>query len=484
MPTMMRRRATVQPAEQSKQTIPTAAQKSISHYGRVMKPQKVDHSAKKRRGLLEEGIQISPIGDVIEVVPRKVQKTRAAEPTIPESQPITSASTRKRKNDDVTETPQHKRFKNDVPPTPAETPSRAALHLFDKLTIDNVTSTSVEAQIPYDTPPLTPRSLGEAPGSDSIEQLPPPLQDLARLFSSFLTSTSLYYAHNGSGSPLQLSFVLHNVTKAWKKRAVTETDIRRLLGILGDSAFEIVDNGDGMICLEQVDAVAGHFNQPELRLSFEKSLCQQWSTWVRDSSNKRQEVSRFIDQLPLIGVREGDLVSVKPAGSVRGQNCLDDIRRGAAQAKLLVEKAGQRSVVAAEAKTSAGVTSRGSKLLDRILAKQQSISSRGGGPTQEEMDRKTALGRIEDVVPVLDVLAGSRPRVSFSTQTLISNLQNSLRNPISREEAEHCLELISGEIAPGFVSMIKSGQVKGIVIVRGGRPTNAELRQRLDRAGA
>lgn len=489
MPITRKRKA--QSEEQSKQTTSTASRKSISHYGRVTKTQKGDQTAKKRKVLLDGAVKVVPMQEIPEI---SLQDGSESQHPMPAAQAPTASldqsttrSTRKRRNEDTTETietPQHKRFKNAIPPTPAETPSKGALHLFDRLSIrPSIAEPSAGQQVPYDTPPLTPRSFADLSQSQSIIELPPAVHDIIQLFSAFLTSTSLYYAQNGSGSNLEIAFALQNITKTWKRRLVTELDLRRILGVLGDDSFTIVDNGDGLICLEQGNITAtGHFNQPESKKRFERQLQVLWRKWISVSATRKQDVSAFVEQLPLAVIQQGEFTQMKGVKSSKGQQRLDDLKRGAAEARSQ-EMASQKSVVAAEAKSLAGVSSRGSSLLDRILAKEALISSRGNGPTQEETDRRVALNRVEEIIRVLDVLAGSRPRVSFSTLTMVSNLQNSLRNPISREEAERCLKLMASEVTPSFVSMISSGQVKGIVITRGGRPSNAELRQRLERAG-
>lgn len=485
------RKRKVRSPEQSKQTTSVASQKSISHYGRVTKSQKVGQGTRKCKALFGEALDLLPTPEIPDI---NLNVTAQTQPqpdlalqaaTLPQQSTSTTTSTRKRRHEEPVETPQRKRFKNAIPPTPSATPSKSALRLFDRLSIETYdTAVPNNDNLSYETPPLTPRSSGHLSDSKSVVQLPPQLQDLVQLFSAFLASTSLYYAQNGPGSSLQLDFVLQNVTKTWKRRLVTETDIRAVLGVLGDSSFKIIDNGAGIIYLEQVDfASAGHFNQPELRRRFEKQLRSHWREWISVSAFRDQDSEAFIKQIPLATVHQGDFVDTKDPRTIKGQQRLDELKRTAPRN----QPAGQsspKSFVAPEAKTSAGVSSRGSSLLDRILAKEQLIYSQSNGPTQQEINRRIALNRIEDVIPVLDVLAGSRPRVSYSTPTLVLNLQNSLRNPISKEESERCLELMASEITPTFVSMIHSGQVKGVVITRGGRPANAELRLRLERAGA
>lgn len=123
--------------------------------------------------------------------------------------------------------------------------------------------------------------------------------------------------------------------------------------------------------------------------------------------------------------------------------------------------------------------SRGTNLLDRILAKQAHTASLPAGPTKEQLERKAALHRIEDIARVLDLLAAGRARCSFSMQAMVQQLQQSLRNPISREEVERCLGLMAKEVTPGFVGLVKNGAMTGVVVTRGGRVGLVELRGRI-----
>jgi len=63
-------------------------------------------------------------------------------------------------------------------------------------------------------------------------------------------------------------------------------------------------------------------------------------------------------------------------------------------------------------------------------------------------------------------------------------LQQSLRNPISREEVERCLEIMAAEIMPTFLQMIASGNVKGVVVTKAGKIGFADLKERLANAGS
>ncbi|GAB7350028.1 hypothetical protein MBLNU459_g0702t1 [Dothideomycetes sp. NU459] len=475
-----RKRKAVSP-EPRKQTSCVKPQKSMRDFARVTKAPNKEQSAKKRK---------TEHGDV-EAHASKTLARRHEKPSTDldddeRAHTVPQSSKKRQREEDVT-TPRQKRFKDALPPTPTETPTRGARNLFDKLNIAPVPSelsrTPRTTQPRYDTPPLSPKSLGLA--SDLDEELPGQMRDLITLFSSFLTATSFYYAHHGASSRLYLQELTHVVTKSWKKRAVTESDIRRVLYILAEDGetFVLVDNGERSVYVEQAEGIVpGHFNQPVLNSRFQKNLRKLWQTWKQTPAHRSYDVVGFLQQIPLASTTRSEVAPVEGRPS-KGQQRLDDIKAGAIQARA-EHVAAQKPAVAAEAKTSAAVSSRGSSLLDRILAKQQANSLKGSGPTPEEMEKKAALHRIEEISLVLDLLAGGRPRVSFSTQMMVSHLQNSLRNPIAKNQAERCLELMASEVAPAFVSVIHAGHVKGVVITKAGRPSSVELRQRLERAGA
>lgn len=490
MPVTRKRKAAS--PEPSKQSLSAKSQRSMREYGRVTKSQNTDQSAKKRKVVDQAEPIISSEAPSAKIDTSKSSNQKHSHVTSANSENVEPADStihlsRKRPREEELATPQHKRFKDALPPTPTETPTKGARNLFDRLNISPVSNsllkTPQKPQSRYDTPPLTPKSLKDLPDLDG--ELPAGLQDTVRLFSSFLTSTSFYYAHHGASSRLYLQDLTHIVTKSWKKRAVTESDIRRILHILAEDGevFVLVDNGENRICLEQAeDTAPGHFNQPALNSRFQKNLRKLWKSWSRTSPQHKQDVAGFVQQIPLASTTRSEIAPVAGKPS-KGQQRLDAIKAGAIQAQA-EQTAAQKPGVAAEAKTAAAVSNRGSSLLDRILAKQQANLLKGAGPTPDQIDRRSALHRIEEISLVLDLLAGGRPRVSFSTQTMVSHLQNSLRNPIAKDQAERCLELMASEVAPGFVSIIQAGTVKGVVITKVGRPSSGELRQRLERAGA
>ena len=165
----------------------------------------------------------------------------------------------------------------------------------------------------------------------------------------------------------------------------------------------------------------------------------------------------------------------------KGSERLQEIKAAALAARA-AQSSARKPLVQSSAKSAAAVASRGASLLDRILAKQTANANQASGPDPAHLARLSAIDRIADIVDVLDVLSNGRARASFSTKVLLSHLQNSLRNPISADEGEKCLEIMAKEVSPMFVKIIRAGSVDAVVITRGGKPRPDELRRALEDA--
>ena len=267
---------------------------------------------------------------------------------------------------------------------------------------------------------------------------------------------------------------------------MVKEDIQKLLGVYGhdQAPFTLSDDGEGRIALEKTTASAALLclNAQALNTRFEESLRRLWQMWTNKSNAQATDESKFFSSLPLAVIEASEL-AVNPSKPNKKRVQLSNLKRDIVESRAQ-EVAAKKPAVATSQKSTQAVSSRGSSLLDRIIAKQQLLSTRPSGPTRQEIDRNAALDRVEDVARVMDLLATGRPRVSFSMQMMIQHLQSSLRNPISREEAERCIELMAGEIVPSFVSLIKTGSVSGVVVTSRGKVNGAELRRRLQAAGA
>jgi hypothetical protein len=139
--------------------------------------------------------------------------------------------------------------------------------------------------------PLDPASASNA--------LPTELLNLLHLHSSFLTSLSLHYAHNGTATPVDLLSLTESVSKVWRLRKVTYDDIRLCIGVLEagpagkSNPFYLSDYGRGKICLEIRDehkmgliSMGGlSMNEEVLKTMFMASLDVLWAQWSVSSTS-------------------------------------------------------------------------------------------------------------------------------------------------------------------------------------------------------
>jgi hypothetical protein len=387
-------------------------------------------------------------------------------------------------------TPQSSRFKNAIPVSPSQTPTKNAERLFDQL---HIRATSPATQPPskrskaLETPPTSPES--DRPQSNTI--LPTELRDLLSLYASFLTALSLYSAHNGgSTTAISIKALLPLITANWRKRSVTVPDIRKMLALTEKAgpSFMLEDRARAGIFLARVEQTGsskrtnGYIDESELNAVFEDCLTKAWNDYSDKTPENLLTGRAFIRQLPLVDMTQTEASRDTSALYSRGQQRLADLKAGQAAAKAEADL--PQIPVTSIAKDTSGIQNRNTSLLDRILAKQAVASNLPAGPTRTELERKSALCRVEDVTRVLDMLAAGQPRASFSMTAMVQHLQQSLRTPITREEVERCLGIMAAEIMPSFVRVVSSGMMHGVVVTKGGKIGFADLKERLANAGA
>lgn len=358
-------------------------------------------------------------------------------------------------------------------------------------------------------------------------QLPAELVNLLALHSSFLTALSLHYAHNGTATPVDLRDLTASVTLVWKQRKVTYDDVRLLMGVLnyGPSGsinpYHLSDYGRGKIVLEtrenspMLDGMTG-VNEQAMTDMFKEGLDNLWSQWCIsekmttrpmatprkgrgrpkkvDTKQARLEaflddnsMSTFLAQLPLADIEPcASLNAIAPLqekGRKRMREFKESVQHGRMQKKRQVSgKENDPTLTGnpqpAQARITEFAAVRKTNLLDRILAKQEATKCGPAAPTAAELQRRAALQRSEEVLGVISLLCASRPgmRISFSTVTVLQQLQGSIRSPISKEEALKCVEVIANELAPGYVRMVKMGSISSIVVMPAMRPLDVKSR--------
>ncbi|TKA22149.1 hypothetical protein B0A50_08206 [Salinomyces thailandicus] len=373
-----------------------------------------------------------------------------------------------------------------LPLLPKETPSKCAVAMFDRLRLDGASqpipfALTKQPQAGLDTPPATPEA-------EQIDILPVELQELIQLHASFLTALSLYFAHNGTTSPVSLGLLLPQITRTWRKRTVTIVDLRKLLGFnLQTTEFNLQDCGRADICLfraqprgRALKRAASYIDEDSLNLRFEDAVRERWATWVNEMDMEDRQPATFLKQLPLAEIRRNESAEKAAPLFARGAQRLADLKAGQTAAAKAAPSA--PSPVHEQQKSGAAVQNRGATLLDRILAKQAYTAGLPAAPTKAQLERRAALHRVVDIAQVLTLLSANKPRSSFTMPALVQQLQQSLRTPIGKEEATQVLEVMANEVTPGFVKVINSGMVKGVVVSRVGSVGVEELRERVTMA--
>lgn len=417
---------------------------------------------------------------------RKVEHQRDATPPPMVAPAKHSKGKRKRAGDDEEDgkatTASTKRSKHDPPQGTADTPGKRTADLFSQLNLERRSAPIPFAQSgkqsAYTTPPDTPETPSNA--------LPPELDQLVLLHAAFMSALSLWYAHNGSSSAVHVDELLPMISRTWKKRAVSLDDLRMLLAVGGnnDADFELRDFGRaGVQLIKQqprgraTKRSVSFMDEGGLNHQFEDALQNRWETRKAASPKEDINADSFIERLPRVEIALDASVAKAAPLLARGQQRLAEIKASHATAQHNANKPIPQPEVREPSTQS--VQNRGTSLLDRILAKQAHTASLPAGPTRDDLERKAALQRIEDISRVLDLLAAGRPRASFSMQAVTQQIQQSLRNPISKAEVERCLDLMASDITPGWVTLMRNGAMSGIVVTRSGKIDGAELRRRV-----
>ena len=488
-----RKASTLEDAQSSKQTRSTRTQQSIYTFSSVSKPVAQANEGKKRKTVHKRETTPPPApapAPIAKAAPKSAPKRKRdvvpdsdSEDEIVVAQPASLVALTQSK---PKSTPRHKRVKNAAPPTPQETPSKSAARLFDNLNIDtNVRPIPIslpKKQLDYDTPPETPTEELELDLS-----LPSEVEDLQDLYASFLAALSMHYSHNGTSTAPQILLLLPMITKHWKKRNVTQIDLQRVLAVVPKEHrdFVLEDCGRGGIRLARLQSrgrglkrAASYIDEEELNNRFGDTLQKTWHQWHSSTAKENRTAAKFLDHLPLLEIAKSETTQKTSTLFSRGEQRLADLKAGQA-AKVESKAAQAETIVQRSAQSTA---SRSSALLDRIIAKQNMASKLPAGPTKADLERKSALQRIEDIARVLSLMCGMKERSSFSMQAVTQQLQQSLRNPISNVEVWRCLTLMATEITPSFVKVVQSGEVSGVIVIRDGSVGLVDLRSRVQKA--
>ena len=418
---------------------------------------------------------------------RKHIEEETTEP--PSSKRRDISSSPKTQSQDINQTPQ-KLTADGSSPVSIDNPTGGARSLLNRFCISLDTSSksplSYQCSISSSNSAAVTSSTSPRVQLSSCQYLPKELIDLITLNAAFLTALSIQYAHNGAHSPADLRNLCPDVSRVWGKRRVTSEDVRRVIGVLNAEMpiakvnhrlcqFSLSNYGHGKICVEikTIEGNAGQnprpVNENLLNEIFVRSLKTSWEGRADEGC-----VKEFIADLPLEPITTcPSLLKLSPLFT-KGQRRLEEMKAGFMMKKDTVEQA-------------ASTTGMKPSLLERLRAKQLHQKNLPPPPSKAELSRKQALQRIEEVVAVLSILSTSssigQQRISFTFPTVLGKLRDSFKNPMSKEEGTNCLWLLATGIAPEWVKVVKMGKVEALVVNREGRPTEEQIRMRVEHAG-
>ncbi|KAK3301357.1 uncharacterized protein B0H64DRAFT_383312 [Chaetomium fimeti] len=339
------------------------------------------------------------------------------------------------------------------------------------------------------SPPINKRSKTtvhrRAPQNDF--DLPKELLDLLNLHAAFLKTLSLQPGHSTTGSPIDLSTLYTDVTRAWGKRLVGLVDIQRCLGVLSwtpnrsDSTprapYFLADYGRDKICVEfYPGAERNPLHELKLKMDFEANLRTLWL-----SRRDNIPATIFIGTLPQAPLKPCALSILAP----KTQTTLDAFKQSIAEKKQQDQAA--KAAVLSQTNSPEGGDAPKLSLLDRIRLKETlAAQSPGKELSAAELQRRSALQRAADVSAVVGMLCkatvatgSGQVRVSFTMAALMTRLKDSMRTPVSQEDGMVCVRLLAAEVAPQWLRVVKVGGRENVVCMMGLQPTKAEVEERV-----
>ena len=321
--------------------------------------------------------------------------------------------------------------------------------------------------------------------------LPKELLDLLDLHAAFLKTLSMQFAHSGTTAPIDLRTLYSSVTRAWGKRHVTLDDIQRCLGVLSwtpvagkpnappAAPFFLCDYGRDKICIElRPSAERGPLREPKLNMDFEANLRTLWLTSSRD-----QPPTVFLGTLPKAAIQPSPTKGAAHPLLASKQTTLDAFKRDIALKRQQAEETKAAAATAATAGAAAAAPPL--SLLDRIRLKESALAALPQGPSDAELQRRSALQRAADVAAVIGMLckataAAGQARVSFTMAALLVRVRDSLRTPVSAEDGMLCVRLLAGEVGPaGWLRVVKVGGRENVVVQSGLQPSVGVVEERV-----
>ncbi|KAG6032715.1 hypothetical protein E4U19_007223 [Claviceps sp. Clav32 group G5] len=315
------------------------------------------------------------------------------------------------------------------------------------------------------------------------------LAELVALNTAFLKTITMYIAHNGCSSPIDIDRIAPDISRTWGKRQVSIKHIQRCIAIQShkqapqDPRLIVTHYGLGRFCVEVVPGLDGaRIDQERMCRQFEDNL---QALCAEQGMNQMTDVDiplarMTLSDLPQAPIQDmGDGLKANPLFA-KGQAALNDLKTGIAAKR---QEQQQKQTVDKTPLLNPDGTKMG--LLDRIRHKQLAKANEPLPPSGPELQRRAALNRVADVAATISMLSLSNPmaspRQAFTMMAIADKLKDSLRVPLSNEEAMTCVRLIATEIAPDWLRIVFIGGRENVVIQRHGQPIDRVIHERVQR---
>lgn len=427
-------------------------------------------SSKKQKRLQQPASEIKPSRSVLEQPPstprRVTTKKRALSPEIESPRTREAGSLFKRLR--IAASPSFTRTASPLTTTQASTPATSVIPDSEDEKDEFSAATTPE------------------PEPAQEQALPQELLDIVALYTAFLKTITVHYAHNGTNTPVDLRDISQAVSLAWGKRRISLADIRRCVGIMDvesstvKSPFYLVDYGNKKTCVELRD---GHHGRP----LNEQSLVSVFGANLRGIWQKLQDaaaddMTALILGLPKAPVQSCEALTKASAMLAKGQRAMEDLKAGIAARKE--EKEATKAAYSTTPGNVDGTPAPKLSLLDRLRLKETHLAQLAAtGPTAADLERRGALQRADDVAAVIAMLAkasaGSGARASFTMPTLLQKLKDSLRLPISKDEGAACIRLLAREVAPEWLRIVVVAGKENVVVQMGMAPSSGVVVERV-----
>ncbi|KAJ0107395.1 hypothetical protein J7T55_009359 [Diaporthe amygdali] len=425
------------------------------------------------------------------------KSTKKARLQAPEAVPRTSTQ------EQIPSTPRRNNKKRALSPEFESPRTKEAGNLFKRLRIQASPSVTVpRLSSPLITQASTPAT-SVIPDSEEEENddgsaattpepelaLPQELLDIVSLYTAFLKTIVVHYAHNGTNSPVDIRQLSQPVSLAWGKRRISLADIRRCVGVMDvesssvKSPFYLVDYGNKKICVELRDEHHGKpLDEQSLVSVFETNLRTIW-TELRDAAEA--DMNAFVLGLPKCPVTNCEALTKASSVLAKGQRNMQELKAGIA-ARKEEKEAAKMPAIAQSTEGEGTPAATQLSLIDRLRLKEAHLAQLAAtGPTSAELERRAALQRADDVAAVIGMLAkasgstGMGGRLSFKMVTLLQKLKDSLRLPISKEEGAACIRLLAGEVAPEWLKIVVIAGKENVVVQMGRAPSSGTVVERV-----